>query len=593
MNLRPLKLVFILALLALSTTASAAITLTNCRTATVTKNLPCEIMLTTTTNPINGYRDLSVTGTFTHVPTNRVYSVLGFYDGQSGGQAIYKIRFTPQFEGQWNYSTTPTPADAGLTVTPGSFMAQPSTQRGFLRRAEDTNFPEDPIFDNNQRIFLWGMTYYQIVTNSLATGPNGPWKTAVNTLLDTHSINKVRLLVFPWWDEFSGQFAGVYVDSVPFFQKGTCGGLPRTCLNHDSLRVDHFKALDDVVNHLHSRGIIAELLIFKDHAATSGGVAFDGKRTYGTTTAQDQRYTRYVLARYAAFPNVTWCLTNEYNAASMTLPKTPYWDTDIGKTVRSGDPYFVGPAPENRVRLSSIHAKSTPLFEFYANRATAFNDQWATHVVMQFHQGNGSPNPEQWGYDGVRGNLATNPNMPVANDEYGYILNVSAADARKAAWGVAVAGGYGTMGDRRPVPGTVTPSGQAETSMRGDYVPANSAAYNDIKNLIFFFSNTANDPTKVTNFYRMRYQDGVIASGARAIAGGEAAVQYVLYDADGNALTVNLPHPQNAAWTHYSVTPYNPVTGVFGAPVNVGFGNGIAIPAPPAAETAYLLKQAP
>lgn len=589
MNLRPLKLVLTLALLTFSSTLSAAITLTNCRTGVVTKNLPCEITLTTTSAPVNGYRDLTVTGTFTHVLTGRVYpSVLGFYDGQSGGQAIYKIRFTPQFDGQWNYSTSST--DAGLTLPPGSFTAGVSTQRGFLRRAEDTNFPEDPIFDNNQRIFLWGMTYYQIVNNSLATGSNGPWKNAVNTLLDTHSINKVRLLVFPWWDEYSGQFGGVYVDSVPFFQKASCSGLPRTCLNHDSLRVDHFKALDDIVNHLHSRGIIAELLIFKDHAA-NGGVPFDGKRTYGTT-AQDQRYTRYVVARYAAFPNVTWCLTNEYNATSMTLP-TSYWDTDIGKTVRSSDPFFVGPAPESRVRLSSIHAKSTPIFEFYGNRSTSSNDQWASHAVMQFHQGNGSPNPEQWGYDGVRGNLATNNNMPVANDEYGYVGNVTAADARKAAWGVAVAGGYGTMGDRRPVPGTVTPSGQAETSMRGEYVAANSAAYNDIKNLIFFFSNTANDPAKVTNFYRMRYQDGVIASGSRAIAGGEAAVQYVLFDADGGALSVNLPHPQNATWTHYTVTTYNPVTGVFGAPATIGFGNGIAIPAPPAAETAYLLKQAP
>jgi hypothetical protein len=182
--------------------------------------------------------------------------------------------------------------------------------------------------------------------------------------------------------------------------------------------------------------------------------------------------------------------------------------------------------------------------------------------------------------------------MPVANDEYGYIGNVTAADARKAAWGVAVAGGYGTMGDRRAVPGTVTPGGQAETSMRAEYVPANSAAYNDVKFLIFFFSNPANDASKVTNFYRMRYQDGFIASGSRAVAGGEPGVQYVIYDADGGALTVNLPHPQNAAWTHYTVTPYNPTTGVFGAVTTVGFGNGIALSAPAGSDTVYLLKQA-
>jgi hypothetical protein len=414
-------------------------------------------------------------------------------------------------------------------------------------------------------------------------------------ILDNHAINKVRLLVFPWWDEYSGQFNGVYVDSVPFFRRPTCAGDPRTCLNHDSVRADHFKALDDIVNHLHARGMIAELVIFKDHAVRNGSI-IDGRRTYGTL-AQDQKYTRYVLARYAAFPNVTWCLTNEYNASSMTLPKTPYWDTDIGKTVRSGDPYFVSPA--NLVRFSSIHAKGISLFEFYANRANWNNDQWATHAVMQYHQNNpqGYPNPEQWGFEGVKGNLsyslANGLSMPVSNDEYGYIGNVTQDAARQAAWGIAVAGGYGTMGDRRPVPGTVTPGGQAETSMRAAFVAGNEGAYNDVKYLITFFGNPLGDTTKVTNFFRMRYQDGVIASGGRAYAGGEAGVQYVVYDADGGAVSVNLPHPQNAAWIHYTVQPYNPRTGVWGAVTTVNYGNFIALPAQAGGDWAYLLKQAP
>jgi Domain of unknown function (DUF5060)/Protein of unknown function (DUF4038) len=593
-----IKLKFLVAvtLLVLASTASAAITLPNCRTQTVTKNSPCEITLTSVATPANPYRDYTVTGSFTHVPTGKVYSnVLGFYDGASSGRAVFKIRFNPMVDGQYNFSISSSPADSGLTAS-GSFTAQPSTLRGFLRRSG--NYPEDLVFDNTDRIFLWGMTYYQIINNALATGATGPWKTAVNTVADSYLINKIRMLVFPWWGDFSGQFNGTYVDAVPFFQKPSCAGDPRTCLNHDSIRPDHFRALDDVVFHLNSKNMIAELVMFKDHATVPGGTVVDGFRTFGDLT-QDVRYTKYIVARYAAFPNVTWCLTNEWNQNNMPA-KSPYWDTHIGGAVRSTDPYFVSPA--NLVRLSSIHAKGTPIFEFYANRAEWNNNQWATHAVMQYHQNNPQNITDalQWGYQGIRGNLLHQQNngipaMPVSNDEYGYILNVTRDQARQAAWGIAVAGGYGTMGDRRPVPNTITPSGSpAETTLRGEWVPANSAEYSDVRYLINFFANPTGDATKVQAFFRMRFQDGIIASGDRAVAGGQPGIQYVVYDANGGAVTVNLPQPQNPANLHYTVQVYNPRTGVWGATTTVNFGSNIALPAQAAgSDWAYLIKQAP
>lgn len=595
------KFLLAVTLLTLTSTASAAITLPNCRTAILSKNAPCEITLTGVTSPANPYRDYSVSGTFTHVPTGRVYPVLGFYDGQSSGKPVFKLRFNPMADGQYNYSISSNPIDSGLAAS-GSFNVNASTLRGFLRRSG--NFPEDPIFDNTERIFLWGMTYYQIINNALATGAGGPWKTAVNTVFDSYLINKIRLLVFPWWGDFSGQFNGTYHDAVPFFQKASCAGDPRTCLNHDSVRVDHFRALDDVVQHLNTKNMIAELVIFKDHATLPGQGIIDGQRTFGDLT-QDLRYTKYVVARYAAFPNVIWCLTNEYNQNFMP-GKTPYWDTHIGGAVRSTDPFFVSPG--NLVRFSSIHAKGTPTFEFYANRAEWNNNQWATHAVMQYHQNNPQNITDalQWGYQGIRGNFLHQqafaiPAMPVSNDEYGYILNVSRDQARNAAWGIAVAGGYGTMGDRRPVPGTVTPYGnppgtaQAETTIRAEWVPANSAEYSDVRHLINFFANPAGDATKVQGFFRMRFQDNIVASGDRAVAGGQTAVQYVVYDANGGAVTVNLPAPQNPANQHYLVQVYNPRAGTWSATTTtVNYGSNIALPAQTGGlDWVYLLKQTP
>ena len=73
------------------------------------------------------------------------------------------------------------------------------------------------------------------------------------------------------------------------------------------------------MNYLHTNAMGAELIIFKDQ-----NLAKDCGRTFSTTDTDNDRYAKYVLARYAAYDNVTFSFSNEWQG-------TPYlpakWNT--------------------------------------------------------------------------------------------------------------------------------------------------------------------------------------------------------------------------------------------------------------------------
>src|SRR5690606_38065973 len=92
------------------------------------------------------------------------------------------------------------------------------------------------------------------------------------------------------------------------------------------------------------------------------------------TQEQDERYVRYILARYAAFPNVIWCTTNEWE---YTDRDEAYWDT-IGEIVRSEDPWM---AEGDAYRLLSIHNATGGR---RGGKFSFFDSSWPVHVSVQY-----------------------------------------------------------------------------------------------------------------------------------------------------------------------------------------------------------------
>ena len=96
-------------------------------------------------------------------------------------------------------------------------------------------------------------------------------------------MNKVRLLVTPWGpDNRTGVNASSR--SFPVNAQGTA-------LDLDRIDTAHWMALDKVMDFLYGQGIIADLILFHDG---------DSLWTPFGSQLQNERYTRYVAARYAA-----------------------------------------------------------------------------------------------------------------------------------------------------------------------------------------------------------------------------------------------------------------------------------------------------
>lgn len=443
----------------------------------------------------NPYTQIDVTATF-QGPGDIKKTVRGFWDGDR----TFKVRFTPTAEGRWTYSTTS--SDAGLNGRTGiiNCTAPRSGNHGFVRR--DEKYPYHFVYDDDTRYFMFGQTYYNLMRLAMV---KTNWKTSIDNSLAT-GMNKVRLFLAPTNSSKSKD-----PETSPYGS------------NKDTLNLSHWKKLDEVVEYMNDKGMVADLLLF------------NYETIYGTQV-QDERYLRYAIARYAAFPNVIWCLVNEWN---YTPKSQSYWNA-MGRIVRDKDPWISEGA---FLRPLSIHQRTRIDFQF-------FDASWPVHAIFQYGVRNKKySDGDQWGNLGILYNLGHN--MPVVNDEYGYIgeyndksvkgdPNLTREKHRQIIWGIYAAGGYGSAGDKYGYS-----TGRPYFSGHW-YQPEE---YRDIKRLVDFFT------TKGIEYWKMSSQNSLLTSGNRVYVLARTGKQYVFYTAVGGTFSANI------APGTYTAHRYNPRTG--------------------------------
>lgn len=437
----------------------------------------------------NPYLHTSVTATFTG-PGGVKKTVSGFWD--SGN--VFKLRFAPTAEGRWSYVTAS--KDPGLNAQRGEFTctAPKAGSHGFVRR--DAAHPYHFVHDDGTRYFMLGTTYYGLTSAALA-GP--AWKAAVDSCA-RHGITKIRFRVNVKVCENSTN-------------PGPCSSVYGS--DHDHLNPAHLRAVDEVVSYLNEKGVVADFLIF------------DSQEKFYGTDEQDLRYLRHVLARYAAYPNVIWCLTNEFQRAPNKT--RAFWET-AGTLIRQTDPYA---AQGEHLRPLSIHS-----FGGQSNGAQfQFHDEsWPVHVILQ--SGRFVPADTL--------NLVTLRNrghrMPIVNDEFGYFEDdirewgkggYTRAVHRNALWGTYLAGGYATAGDK-----VQYPDGRPYHSATWHSRPE----YEDLRHLNHFFTK------KGLEYWKMEPANERIVSGERtyALATGDGKAG-IVYAAAGGAPQLLLPYGTYAA----------------------------------------------
>ena len=226
----------------------------------------------------NPFIDVSFGAKFAY--KRRVIDVDGFYDGDG----TYIVRFMPDTEGEWTYTTRSSVATLGGQT--GAFTCTPASEgnHGPVRVRDTFHFAyEDgtPHFSVGTTCYAWTHQGDVLEEQTLATLKQAPF-------------NKMRMCVFPKHY--------VYNENEPVYH-----AFERTESNEwDFARFnpDFFRHLEQRIGDLRDLGIEADLILF--HPYDRWGYSMMDAET-------DDRYLRYIVARLAAYRNVWWSLANEYD----------------------------------------------------------------------------------------------------------------------------------------------------------------------------------------------------------------------------------------------------------------------------------------
>jgi hypothetical protein len=293
----------------------------------------------------NPFLDVELSAQFSY--KHRVIEVDGFYDGDG----VYRIRFMPDTQGLWHYSTHSN-QDA-LNGAEGTFtcVAPAPGNHGPVRVANTYHFA-----------YADGTPYKQIGTTCYAWAHQGEeLEEQTLTTLRNAPFNKLRMCVFPKhyiYNENEPQFY-----PFPCLSRGSSkwnmeqafkGEIPEGW-SFDFSRFDpaFFRHFERRIADLMQLGIEADIILF--HPYDRWGFASMDAET-------DDRYLRYIVARLAAYRNVWWSMANEYDL--MKRKTLADWDRFF-QIVQAQDPYQ---------HLRSIHN----CFAFYDH-----SKPWVTHLSIQ------------------------------------------------------------------------------------------------------------------------------------------------------------------------------------------------------------------
>jgi len=313
--------------------------------------------------------------------------VNGFYDGDG----VYKIRFMPDSLGAWSYTT-----DSNTTALKGKtgsieVIAPSPGNRGPARVRDTYHFG----YDDGTPYFPFGTTCYAWV--------HQPEERQLETLasLKASPFNKLRMCIFPKWYQYNHGVPPRY----PFPREGDKN-------DYTHFNPDYFRHIEKRILDLREMNIEADLILF--HPYDHWG--------YQEMPADvDDRYLKYVIARFSAYRNVWWSLANEFDL--MRKKNSSDWDR-YAQIVTESDPYG---------HLRSIH---------YSRAPYDYSRVWCTHASMQ-----------DYAFDKAAAWRATY-RKPVIFDEMMYEGNInsrwgnlSGEEMTRRFWLCITAGVYGGHGE--------------------------------------------------------------------------------------------------------------------------------------------------
>jgi hypothetical protein len=305
----------------------------------------------------NPFADVVVNATFVS-PSNRWYTVPGFYDGDG----IWRIRFSPAEAGEWTCRITARPRDEGLHLEE-RFKVEPATVRGYLRSVPGQAWGF--VYESGDPAFILGDTTYNLFGMAHSDAD-------VNAFMERRieqgfNLLRVRVPVSPFHPP-EGYSAWQTRRTWPW------GGSEQKPV-FDRFDLGYFHTVDRVVQKAETLGIGLEMIM------EAWGFEWPFNRRDVFVPEWEELWMRYLIARYDAYNSVYfWTLMNEYeyypDGDWRYNPVADRWAMRMGRWVKGLAPHghIVAvhngprePAFAHRFRLD-LGAIDTVMFQDWGTR---------------------------------------------------------------------------------------------------------------------------------------------------------------------------------------------------------------------------------
>ena len=338
-------------------------------------------------------------------PGGRRLNLPGFFDGNG----TWKLRFAPTAEGEWSLQTHSEVAalnNRHATLVCISNLA--SNFHGGLH--VDSQSPRHFVFEDGTRYFLMGYECDWLWALDLSK-PDLRRTEAFLDKLAAHGFNYVILNAYAHDTAWRlGKTGDDDFGPPPMFAWEGTNEQP----DHTRFNLAYWRHYDRVINALCRRGMIARVMI----KVYNKYVNWPDKGS-----AEDNQYFRWLIARYAAYPNINWDFSKEANNE-----KDLNYKLGRLRFLHQNDPYH---------RLLTVHddrktyddAAYNDLLDY---RSDQQHSKWHVTALEHRRQRNWPVVNVEFGYE----------HGPEGMSDATYEVVQAPEEVCRRAWEICLAGGY-------------------------------------------------------------------------------------------------------------------------------------------------------
>ncbi len=338
-------------------------------------------------------------------PDGKTFLMPGFY---AGGDT-WKVRVSPTAEGQWSLVTTSDlPALDGREDTFTCLRNQNPRVHGGLR--VDPAHPHHFVFEDGTRYFLMGYECDWL----WALDMNDPSLPTVNAFLDKLTAHGFNYVILNSYAHDTGWRRGTTGDDdfgpPPLYAWEGSNAQP----DHSRMKLAYWQHYDRVIEAMYRRGITAHVML----KVYNKMVKWPAKGS-----VEDDLFFRWLIARYAAYPNIVWDFSKEaHNEKDLN------YKLDRFRFIRANDPYH---------RLVTNHdddkANDSGAYDAWNDyRADQQHANWRKKILQQRQRRAWPIVNVEFGYEHGPGGMQ--------DKTYGVVQ--PPAEVCRRAWEVCLAGGY-------------------------------------------------------------------------------------------------------------------------------------------------------